>query len=123
MNKLFAAVALLALLSAGRAAAAAEAVGWITELDNQSDRIILDDGRSFNVSEEINFSSLRDGVRVRLYYDTFGDQKVVTDIAPAPEMPQEVQLPHFEDTTPTCGGGFPKKHWASNLTVSPGARC
>ena len=122
MNKLCAAVALLALLSAGRGAGAAEAVGWITKLDGQSDRIILDDGRAFNVSEEINFSTLRDGVRVRLYYETFGDQKVVTDIAPAPEMPQKAQLPRPRTEKPACGG-YRMNRWAKNLTVPPDIRC
>jgi hypothetical protein len=55
MSKLIASVALLAILAVGRGAGAAEATGWITLLDREADRFVMDDGLIFAVSEELNF--------------------------------------------------------------------
>jgi hypothetical protein len=88
MNKLIASVALLAILAMGHGADAAEAIGWITHLDQETDQIALDDGRIFGVSDEINFSSLTDGVKVRIRYDAIDGDKIATEILLAPEAPQ-----------------------------------
>ena len=90
MSKLIASMALLVMLAVGRGADAAEITGWITHLDEESDRIVLDDGQNFGVSDEINFSSLRDGVRVRILYDAIDGDKIATDILLSPEAPLEV---------------------------------
>lgn len=100
MKKIFVSIALVLALAAARGAAAAEAIGWITFLDYDSDRIYLHDGRSFSVSEEINFSALRGGVRVRLRYETIGNDSTVTDIELAPQKAQ-ISLP--PSSTPLCG--------------------
>ena len=55
MSKLIASVALLAILAVGRGAGAAEATGWITLLDREADRFVMDDGLIFAVSEELIF--------------------------------------------------------------------
>ena len=91
MAKIFAAIALLVLLAVGRGAGAAETTGWITHLDQQADQIVLDDGRIFVVSEEINFSSLKDGVKVRIRYDDIGGDRIATEILLAPDAPQAGQ--------------------------------
>ncbi len=88
MSRLVASVALLALLAVGRGAGAAEATGWITLLDQEADQIVLDDGRIFAVSEEINFSSLKDGVKVRIHYDAIDGEKIATEILLAPQAPK-----------------------------------
>jgi hypothetical protein len=84
MGKLIASIAILATLAIGRIAGAAEVTGWITHLDQHADQIILDDGRMFGVSDEINFSALKNGVRVRMYYDAVDGARIVTEISPAP---------------------------------------
>ena len=104
MSKLYASIALLALLAIGRGAGAAEATGWITHLDQEADQIVLDDGRSFLVSEEINFSSLKDGVKVRIRYDAIGGDKIVTEISLAPEAPQNAEMPQSGKAPPLCAG-------------------
>ena len=122
MNKLLASVALLALIAVGRGAGAAEATGWITHLDRETDRIILDDGRIFDVSEEINFSSLRDGVRVKVLFDAIGGDKIATEILLAPEAPQNAELPQSGKTTPVCARDRIKP-LAMTLLSSPSAVC
>ena len=84
MNRIIASATLLALLAVGRGGLAAEATGWIIELDKESDRLTLDDGQKYGVSEDINFGSLKDGVRVRIQYSAYGKERTVTDIELAP---------------------------------------
>ena len=91
MNKLCASIALLTMLALGRGAGAAEVLGWITHLDHENDRIVLDNGQIFGVSEEINFSALNDRVRVRIVYDQIDGQKIVTDVFPATETPAKAK--------------------------------
>ena len=93
MSKLIASVALLAILAVGRGAGAAEATGWVTYLDQESELIVLDGGRVFAVSDEINFSSLKDGVKVWIHYDAADGDKIATDILLAPEPPQNAERP------------------------------
>jgi len=122
MNKLFASIALLALLAVGRGAGAAEAVGWITHLDQESDRVFLDDGRVFGVSEDINFSSLTDRVRVRILYDVIGGDRIATEISLAPRARQNAGMPRSGKAAPTCAGDR-QVHPARNLAFPPGASC
>ena len=83
MRRLIAAAALFAIAIAGRGATAAETIGWITFLDQQTDQIVLDNGQNFSVSDAINFSSLRNGVKVWIRYVSIDGDKVATEIAPA----------------------------------------
>ena len=99
MSKLFASIALLAMLALGRGAGAAEAIGWITFLDHENDKIVMDNGQVFGVSEEINFSALNDRVRVKIvYYQTDG-QNIVTDIFPAAEVPAKAKADPAKGTS------------------------
>jgi hypothetical protein len=104
MTRLFAFIGLLALLAVGRVAGAAEATGWITLLDQDSDRFYLDDGRVFGISEDINFSALKNGIRVKLYFETYGRNRIVNDIelapadAPVLAAPQTKAVPHCPDS-------------------------
>lgn len=122
MNKLLASLALLALLATGHGAAAAEATGWISHLDNESDQIVLDDGRIFGASEEINFSSLKYGVKVRLRYDETGGKKMATEIFLAPEAPHSAVTPQTEKAAPLCARGH-QQELAGNFTVRPDPFC
>jgi hypothetical protein len=122
MSKFYASMALLLLLAVGRGAGAAEAIGWITHLDQESDRFILDDGRIFDVSEDISFASLRDGVRVRISYDTFGGGRVANDIVLAPQLPQSAEIPQPGKSLPTCVGDQ-KDHMTKHVTPSPNSVC
>ena len=122
MNKVLVSMALLALLAAGRAAGAAEATGWITHLDQEGDQIVLDYGRIFAVSEEINFSSLKDGVKVRIRYDAIDGDKIATEILLAPEAPHGADGPQSGKVTPMCAGDQ-AEHLAGNLPITPGAFC
>jgi len=61
MSKLFASIALLAILAVGRSAGAAEATDWIRLLVREADQFVMDDGQIFAVPEELNFSSLKKG--------------------------------------------------------------
>lgn len=88
MSKLIASVAILAALAIGRIAGAAEATGWITHLDREVEKIVLDDGRIFVVSDELNFSSLRDGVKVQIRYNAIEGDKIATEILLLPEEPK-----------------------------------
>ncbi len=122
MSKVFASMALLALLALGRGAGAAEATGWITHLDQEADQIILDDGRNFAVSEEINFSSLKDGVKVWIRFDAIDGDKIATEILLAPEAPQSAETPQLGKAAPMCAGDR-QDHMTRNLSISPSAFC
>jgi hypothetical protein len=122
MSKLLASLALLALLATGRGAGAAEATGWITHLDHESDQIVLDGGRIFGVSEEINFSSLKDGVRVWLRYDETGVDKFATEIMLAPDAPHSAVAPRSGTAAPFCARDH-RKDLAGNFTVRPDPSC
>lgn len=122
MSKLFASMALLALLAVGRGAGAAEATGWITLLDREADQIVLDDGRIFAVSEEINFSSLKDGVKVRISYDAVDGDRIATEILLAPEAPESADGPQSGKAAPFCGGDH-KDHMARTMSVPSSSIC
>ena len=116
MTKLFTSIVLVAVLAVGRSAGAAEATGWITHLDQQADQIALDDGRISVVSDEINFSSLKDGVRVLINYDAVGDVRIATEISLAPREPQS------EKKAPLCTGDD-KDHLTNCSPIPPNVYC
>jgi hypothetical protein len=122
MSKIIASLALLVLLAVGRGADAAEATGWITHLDQQADRIVLDDGRVFTISEEINFSSLKDGVKVWIRYDAINGDKIATEILPAPKAPQSAARPQSGIEVPNCVGDN-KKHLTRHSPIPSSAFC
>lgn len=102
MNKILASMALLALLVVGRAAAASEAVGWITILDEQNDQIVLDNGLTFALSDEISFSSLADNRRVRVTYETIGGIPTVTGVKLLPAEAHQAESPSLDGPIPVC---------------------
>jgi hypothetical protein len=122
MSKFYASLALWVLLTASGGAIAAEATGWITHLDQETDQIVLDDGRIFAISDEINFSSLKDGVKVRIHYDAIGDVKVAREIMLAPQAPQSAEFPKHGNAPPICVGDQ-KDHMAGRITAAPDAVC
>ena len=122
MGKLLTSLAVLALLVIGRGAAAGEAVGWITQVDRDSDRIFLDNGQIFGVSEDINIGSLTEGVRVVIYFDQIGREKIATDIDLAPQGAQSAEFPRSNEASDDCGSHRKDAH-ARTLSVPPGHAC
>lgn len=61
-------------------------IGWITGVDELSDEIILDNGRSFVVSADIYFQMLSPGTRVMLTFVSTPWGRVIAEIIPAPQM-------------------------------------
>ena len=102
MNKIIASMALLVLLIMGQAAGASEVIGWIAALDEENDQVVLDSGRSFALSDEINFSSLADGKRVRVTYETIGGIPTVTGIVLLPVQDQQAESPSLDEPVPVC---------------------
>lgn len=102
MKKFIAPVAILALLIMGQAAGASEAIGWIAALDEENDQVVLDSGRSFALSDEINFSSLADGKRVRVTYETIAGIPTVTGIVLLPVQDQQAESPSLDEPVPVC---------------------
>lgn len=110
MSRTFAAIALLAMVALGRGAAADEAIGWITLLDHENDKIVLDNGQTFGVSEEINFSALNDRVRVKIVYYKIDGQNIVTDIFPASDAPAKAKAKPAKGTS-----SLPHKNLAASV--------
>jgi len=83
MKKLFAPVAVAAFLFAG-AAIADEASGTIEAVDPVSRTITLDDGSSFNVSEEVMIEALQPGTEVMVSFEEDANgQMVAREVIPA----------------------------------------
>lgn len=61
-------------------------VGWIAGVDELSDEIILDNGKSFVVSPDINLEMLKPGSRVMLTFIATPWGKAVAEIIPVPQM-------------------------------------
>jgi hypothetical protein len=102
MKKLLSPAAILILLVFGRAVSASETVGWITFVDERNDQIVLDDGRTFSLSDEINFGSLADGRHVRVIYETIGGIPTATRVVLMPPVATEAAVPSLEQPTPVC---------------------
>lgn len=102
MNKIITSMALLVLLIVGRGASASEAIGWITILDEENDQIVLDTGLTFALSDEINFSSLADGKRVRVTYETIGGIPTVTGVKLMPAAAHQAVSPSLDGPVPVC---------------------
>lgn len=95
-------MAILALLFAGQGAAASEAVGWITLLDDENDQIVLDSGRTFSLSNEISLSSLADRKHVRVTYETIDGIPTVTGIVLVPAGAFQAESPTLDSPVPVC---------------------
>ena len=83
MKKLLATMSTIAVLSLSGAALAEESSGKIEAMDPQSRTIILDDGNTYTVSQDVALESLRPGSEVTVSFEEQGGQKVVTEIEPA----------------------------------------
>ena len=95
-------VACLLLLVMGRAVNASDAVGWITLLDEETDQIVLDSGMTFALSDEINLSSLADGKRVRVTFETIGGIPTVTGIILLALQTNQAESPSLDAPLPLC---------------------
>lgn len=78
---LAAAMALLALSTAGFAA---EAEGQIKKIDTEKLTITLDDGKSYKLPGEFDVDSLKEGMEVLIAYDQIGGENLITDM----ELPE-----------------------------------
>jgi|GEM_PF-3303561 len=57
-------------------AALAESIeGVITRIDATANIVRLDDGNNYNMPGEIDYSLIREGMKVLLFYDVGGDNK------------------------------------------------
>lgn len=80
MRTLLASSASLAMLFWAAAAGGQEIEASISKIDRQSDRIILNDGRSYRVSDDIALESLSEGIEVRITFRTMRGERVATDV-------------------------------------------
>ena len=80
MRTLLASSASLAMLFWAATAGGQEIEASISKIDRQSDRIILNDGRSYRVSDDIALESLSEGVEVRITFRTMRGERVATDV-------------------------------------------
>lgn len=101
-------VACLLLLVMGRAVNASDAVGWITLLDEETDQIVLDSGMTFALSDEINLSSLADGKRVRITFETIGGIPTVTGIIMLAPQTNQAESPSLDGPVPVCVKPIPQ---------------
>ena len=81
MRILFASLAATAIWLAASTASGQEVNASITKIDHKSDRIILDNGQSFDVSEDIAIESLSEGVEVRITYRDEDGKRIAVGIA------------------------------------------
>ncbi|EJF90519.1 DUF1344 domain-containing protein [Bartonella tamiae] len=59
-----------------------DAEGTITAIDQNTDTIFLDNGISYKLPGEFDYSVLNMGMKVIVFYDAQGDNRYITDIEP-----------------------------------------
>lgn len=60
---------------------AAETVGWIAAIDREADLVVLDNGQSFFVPDDVSTEALTKGARVRITYVEKGAEKTLMCVA------------------------------------------
>ena len=73
-------------------ALADSAQGTITAIDPSANTMQLNDGKSYNLPGEFDFSVIHSGMNVTVFYDVDGANRYVTDIEPEGED-THVELP------------------------------
>jgi len=58
------------------------ATGTITAIDQTTGIMTLDNGNTYNLPGEFDYSVLKDGMKVTVFYDTQGAKRYVNDIEP-----------------------------------------
>ncbi|WP_297322868.1 DUF1344 domain-containing protein [uncultured Bartonella sp.] len=56
--------------------------GTITAIDENNNTIELDNGKTYDLPGEFDYSVLNEGMKVIVFYDTQGNNRYVTDIEP-----------------------------------------
>lgn len=56
--------------------------GTITVIDQDNNTIELDNGKTYSLPGEFDYSVLNEGMKVIVFYDTEGNNRYVTDIEP-----------------------------------------
>lgn len=59
-----------------------DAEGTITAIDQTANTIVLDNGKTYNLPGEFDYSVLNEGMKVIVFYDAQGNNRYVTDIEP-----------------------------------------
>lgn len=65
-------------------AVADDAEGKIVSINQEQETLTLDDGMTYQLAGEFDYSSLKSGMKVLIIYDVANDTRYVTDIQ---EMP------------------------------------
>ncbi len=65
-------------------AMAEDAEGKITGINKDSETITLDDGKTYKLPGEFDYSAINPGMKVLIIYDTVDDTRFITDIQEAP---------------------------------------
>ena len=65
-------------------AVADDAEGKIVSINQEQETLTLDDGKTYQLAGEFDYSSLKSGMKVLIIYDVANDTRYVTDIQ---EMP------------------------------------
>lgn len=61
---------------------AEDAEGTITSIDENANTIVLDNGKTYSLPGEFDYSVLNEGMKVIVFYDAQGANRYVTDIEP-----------------------------------------
>lgn len=80
--KKFALIGTFILFLSPSFALADNATGTITAIDQTTGVMTLDNGHTYNLPGEFDYSVLKDGMKVTVFYDTQGAKRYVNDIEP-----------------------------------------
>jgi len=69
-------------------ALADSAEGTIETIDTAANTLILTDGKIYSLPGEFDYSVIKTGMRVLLFYDVDGSGRYVTDIEPVNNSPE-----------------------------------
>lgn len=65
-------------------AMADDAEGKITSINQESDTITLDDGKTYKLPGEFDYAAINKGMKVLIIYDLVDKTRFITDIQEAP---------------------------------------
>lgn len=65
-------------------AMADDAEGKITSINQESDTITLDDGKTYKLPGEFDYTAINKGMKVLIIYDLVDSTRFITDIQEAP---------------------------------------
>ena len=81
MPKLALLLAIFVCAMATATARALEVTGWIISVDPEKEEIVLDNGQTFAVPDDISFASLSEDACVRIVYEVVDGVRRITEIS------------------------------------------